>query len=278
MLTKALSLKAGAGQLHLSFRPTYFYTSPDQVYLLLSAEIARLGLSFRTQGDSLISVLDVVGIISSTEGKTILRFSEPFRVQLNKTKEKQTNSPDVTYRRNLLLPPGEYKLKLIVADEKGQVGSTERNLTISPSSSSAPAMSALVVTQRTRPMPELIQDLQSQLLEEDDPLVYKGHQILVPVEYKLDRQLPMILFFKIHNLRGIDPDRRLVARLRFVNETHQTLELPLIDLRETALPTGPNEVAVGLNFSLQSVMPGNYKLIVEATDAKSHNQLSEKQK
>jgi hypothetical protein len=145
------------------------------------------------------------------------------------------------------------------------VGTAEQTLSV-PAMSTGMATSSLVVSQEMAQLPELIKNMQARLLDEADPLIYKGIQIFPPVENSVRRDNPVAIFYKLYNLAGTDPNRSLTAKVQLVDEKGQTNELPQIDLQEAAYPTGPSEVAIGFNLPVKDLTPGKYRLTVQTVD------------
>src|SRR5262245_63242867 len=177
---------------------------------------------------------------------------------------------DIPYRNYIKLRPGKYQLKLAIADEKGKVGTSEQTLSVPPMPAGL-ASSSLVVSQEMTQLPDLIKNMQTKLLDEADPLIYKGIQILPPVGNAVRRENPIAVFYKLYNLAGSDAGRSLTANVQIIDEKGQVSALPSMDLEDAAYPTGPSEAAIGFNLPLKDLAPGKYQLKVETVD-KAKNQ------
>jgi len=153
-----------------------------------------------------------------------------------------------------------------VADEKGKVGMAEQSFIVPPMGDDTLVPSSLVVSQQLSKLPELIQNLQARLLDETDPLVYKGFQIAVDTDNQINRQYPMAIFYKLYNLKGKEPNKALSAKIQLTDDKGQVSSFPVIPLEESAVATGPGEVAIALNFPVKDLAPGKYRLTVETSD------------
>jgi hypothetical protein len=76
------------------------------------------------------------------------------------------------------------------------------------------AASSLIVADQLTRLPELIQNLQTTLLEENDPLIINGVQIAPSVENQFSVNSPWPVFFKLYNLNGIAEKWKFVAKAR----------------------------------------------------------------
>jgi VWFA-related protein len=266
-LMSAISSPTAVTQLPIIFRPVYFYESPQLVRVPISAKIKRGTIELKKKGGLLVNAVDVMGVAYSEDGSVAARFSETMNLAVDKDKEGLFQSSDIPYRNYIKLRPGKYQLKLAIADEKGKVGTSEQTLSVPPMPASGLASSSLVVSQEMAQLPELIRNMQAKLLDETDPLIYKGIQIFPPVENSLSRENPIAVFYKLYNLAGSEQNRNLTAKVQLVDEKGQTNELQPIALGEATYPTGPSEVAIGFNLPLKDLSPGKYRLTVETVDA-----------
>ena len=222
----------------------------------------------------MVNAVDVMGVAYAEDGSVAARFSETLNLAVDKDKEEVFRNQDIDYHNYLKLKPGKYQLKLAVADEKGKVGMAEQSLVVPPMSPDELTPSSLVVSQQLSKLPELIQNLQAQLLDEADPLVYKGFQFSVGADNQISRQYPMAIFYKLYNVKGNEPNKALSAKIQLTDEQGKVNAFPPIGLDETAVLTGPGEVTIALNFPIKDLAPGKYKLTVETSNGSTNKTVS----
>ncbi len=273
-LMNALASPTPATQLPVAFRPVYFYDSPQLVRIPIAATIRRGSIELKKKGQQLVTAVDVMGVAYGEDGSVAARFSETLNVAIDKDKEEAFRNQDISYRNYLKLRPGKYQLKLAVADERGKIGMAEQSLVIPPMASESLVLSSLVVSQQLSKLPELIQNLQARLLDETDPLIYKGFQIALDTGNQINRQYPMAIFYKLYNLKGSEPGKTLSAKIQFTDEKGQVNSFPPIALEESAVSTGQGEVAIALNFPIKDLAPGKYRLTVETSDGSTSKSVS----
>ncbi len=273
-LMSAISAPTLPNQLPVHFRSIYFYDSPGLARVPISAKVRQGAIELKRKGGQLVNALDVMGVAYAEDGSVAARFSETLSIAVDKEQEEIFRKQDVSYRNYLKLRPGKYQLKLAVADEKGKVGAAEQTLTIPAMPSDGLAGSSLVVSQQLSSLPELIQNLQAKLLDETDPLIYKGMQVSVPVENQVNRQYPMAVFYKVYNLKSNEQDRKLSAKVKLMDEKGQSSDFAAASLDELAYPTGPGEVAIGINLPLKDLAAGKYKLAVETADTSTNQSVA----
>ena len=269
-LMSAISSPTPITQLPVSFRPVFFYDSPQLARVPISARIQRGTIELKKKGGLMVNAVDVMGVAYAEDGSVAARFSETLNLAVEKEREELFRNSDIPYRNYIKLRPGKYQLKLAIADEKGKVGTSEQTLAVPPMPTGL-ASSSLVVSQEMAQLPDLIKNMQTRLLDEPDPLIYKGIQILPPVGNIVRRESPIAVFYKLYNLEGNQASRSLTANVQIIDEKGQVSEIPAMDLEEAAYPTGPSEVAIGFNLPLKDLPPGKYQLKVETVD-KAKNQ------
>ena len=115
-------------------------------------------------------------------------------------------------------------------------------------------------------MPDLIRNLQTQLLDQSDPLLLSQMQIEPSIANRLPSKNPVAVLFRIYNLAGRLDQLNLVAKTRLFDATGERFALAPIQLKEIVSPAGPSEVVVGMRLPLQSVPAGKYRLAMEISE------------
>ena len=272
-LMNALASPTSAGQLPVAFRPIYFYDSPQLARIPIAAKIRTSSIELKKKGQQLVNALDVMGVAYAEDGSVAARFSETLNVVLDKEKEEAFRSQGLSYQNYLKLRPGKYQIKVAVADEKGKVGMAEQSLVVPTMRADEPTPSSLVVSQQLSRLPELIQNLQARLLDESDPLVYKGFALSVG-DNQINRQYPMAIFYKLYNVKNSEPGKALSAKIQMTDEQGKVNSFPPIGLEESAVASGPTELTIALNFPIKDLAPGKYKLTVETSDGATNKTVS----
>ena len=268
VLMTALESSSPVNQLPISLAVPYFYSSPDRVRVAISAQIQSGGLKFKKEGGQLICVLDVMGQASTESGDIVARFAELYRAVRDEKKDQNQGSA-VFYQRMMKLAPGKYTIKLAIADDNKQLGSAEQALVVPRMPPGKLAMSSLVVTQQATALPSLIEDIQSQLMQEDDPLIYKSYQVSVVPGSNLDRAKPMFIFYRLYNVGDQELQYDLEAKAQITDVRGQTNVIPSIPLNPIAFPSGDRQVSIGISMPTSELLPGKYRLRVETTDRKT---------
>ena len=266
-LLDALASPTPVTQLPIVFRPAYFYDSPRMSRVLVFAKISLGKVQLKRKGDQMEGDLNIVGVAYAEDGSIAGRFSEP--VHLTFDKDRDFRNTAVSYRNYFKLEPGKYRVKLAVSDEADSLGSTEQSLEVPAEPEHGFAVSSLVVAAGMSALPDLVQNIQAQMLDDRDPLFYKGMQIVPSADDRVLAGSAIPVLFKIYKRTGDSSQWKLQGKARLVNEKGEELIQPGIDLSSQISIVDKSEAVVGLILNFPSAQPGKYKLIFQITDASS---------
>jgi hypothetical protein len=265
-LSTALASPGATAQLPIIFRAAYFYDPPRLARVLVAARISMEKAAFRKKGGQLQTDLNVRGVAYAEDGSVAARFSQTLPVNFDEKQESEFRKAGLMCRNYFKLRPGKYRLKLSVSDDSNQVGSTEQLLEVPALPDGELASSSIVIVEQASRLPDQIGNLQTQLLDESNPLLYRGFEIEPSVENRLRTGSVIPLMFRVYNLSGPSDQWDLTARARLLDENGKEYALGPISLKKAVSPLGNGEAAVALTLSFQEVPPGKYQLIIETTD------------
>jgi VWFA-related protein len=264
-LLEALASPTSATQLPILFRPAYFYESPSLSKVLVFAEVGMEKAELKKKDNQLESDLNIMGLAYAEDGSIAGRFSEPLHLAFAADKEQEIRKRSITYRNYFRLQPGKYRLKIAVSDEASNLGSLERPLEVPAFPEHGPVASSLVLAAQISRLPELVQNIQTQLLDDSDPLLYNGIQIAPNIYNRFRTGSAIPVLFKLYNLKGSDP-LKLQGNARLVGENGEEFLQPIAGLDEKASPTGKSEAVFGFALVFPEAKPGKYKLLIEARE------------
>jgi VWFA-related protein len=266
-LLTALASPATATQLPIFFLPAYFYETPQIARVLFEARFSISNTAFKKAGGQMSADLNVMGIAYAEDGSIAARFSETLPLSFDREKESEFRKNDIVYHRFLRLHPGKYRLKLAASDGSNNVGAVERLLEIPALPDKVLAGSSIVLAERISKLPDLIQSLQIQLLEQDDPLVYSGLQVEASANNRLPVDSAIQCFFRVYNLSGPPNAWDLTAKAKLLNGNGEAFALDPILLKKAISPAGRGQGGVLLKLPFHDILPGVYRLVIEIVDA-----------
>jgi hypothetical protein len=265
-LSAALASPSATAQLPIIFRAAYFYDPPRLARVLVAARISMEKTAFRKKGGQLQTDLNVMGVAYAEDGSVAARFSQTLPVNFDQKQESEFRKAGLMCQNYFKLRPGKYRLKLSVSDDSNQVGSAEQFLEVPALPDGELASSSIVIIDQASRLPDQIGNLQTQLLDESNPLLYRGFEIEPSVENRLRTGSVIPLMYRLYNLSGPSDQWDLTAKTRLLDENGKEYALGPISLKKAISPLGTGEAVVALTLSFQEVLPGKYRLIIETTD------------
>jgi VWFA-related protein len=268
LLTEVAS-PGNALQLPILFRPAYFYDSPRGARVVIAARIRMDKTAFKKKGGQLGTDLNIMGAAYAEDGSIAARFSETLPITFDREKEPKFRKGTLVYRNYFKLRPGKYRLKLAISDESGNLGSMEQFLDLPALPERGFAGSSIVIAEQTSGLSDLIRNVQTQLLDESDPLLCPGIQIEPSVENRLKAGSAVPLMFRLYNLYGPSDHWNVTAKAKLVDEKGKEYASGLIPVKQAMVPFGKSEAVVAMSLSFQNVPPGKYRLILETSEMSS---------
>lgn len=268
-LMTAVASPGNEVQLPISFRLAYFYNPPRGAKVLVASRIRLDKTVFKKKGSQLGTDLNIMGVAYAEDGSTAARFSETLPISFDREKETEFRKQFMAYRNYLRLRPGKYRIKLAVSDESDNLGSMEQFLEVPAISERGFTCSSLVIAEQTSRLPELIRDVQTQLLDETDPLLCPGVQIEPSVENRLPAGSAIPLMFRLYNLSGSPEQWNLTTKARLLDETGKERGIGTIPLKEAMAPVAKGEAVVVVSLTFPNVPAGKYRLVLETSETTS---------
>jgi hypothetical protein len=105
------------------------------------------------------------------------------------------------------------------------------------------------------------------LLDSNDPMLYSGMQIAPSVDNRLSVNSGVPVLFRIYNLSGAPESWKMSANAKLTGENGQEIVLNGLAVDQNLSRVGEGEAAIALQLPFQNLLPGRFKLVVEASDA-----------
>lgn len=224
-------------------------------------------VKFQKIGKQLGTDLNIMGIAYAEDNSMAARFSETLPIRFERDKEAEIRKGNLGYQNYFRLRPGKYRLKLAVLDASQNLGSMEQSLEVPAFPDRGFTGSSLVAVERASQLPNLIENLRTQLLDENDPLLYSGAQIEPSVSNRFPGSSEILLMFRLYQLPGSSDQRELTAKATLRNENGKEYIQAPVPLKKAIFPVSQTEAVVGLAVSFPDVPAGKYRLMLEVGDA-----------
>lgn len=261
-LLTAMAYPSRANIAPLIFSPIYFYDSPQIARVLVSAGIPMNYAEYKHNGKT-NAELSIMGAAYSENGMLSARFSDTLPISLNKKKEIDVGNKMVVYRNYFRLRPGTYRLKLAVASGLNVLATVEKSVEIPQYPDKGLHPSSLVVVQQAAQTSEPIRNIQDQMLDEADPLVYAGKRIEPSIGNRVAVGTSIPVLFRLYNLQTSSDGWHLTAKTKLLGEKGEIYQGDAFSPKDSVFPEGQTKAILGLMLSFPKAPAGKYRLILE---------------
>jgi VWFA-related protein len=260
ILMAALTSSNDETKLPIIIRPLFFNDTGGKTRVLVAARINVEKAVFKKVQGQPRTDLHVLGAAYSQEGNIAALFKETFPVQYEK--ESELRQKPLVYQNYLRLIPGKYRFKLAVSDPSGNLGTIEQTLEVPAFQEKGMAGSSIVLAGQVSQLPDSIQNIQAQLLDENNPLHFSGIQVEPNIENKWPASAPIPIMFRLYNLPESPNGWNFSVKAKLRNKTGNEYILKPVIIEKAISPTGKTEAVGGIGLLFDAAIPGRYELIV----------------
>jgi VWFA-related protein len=267
-LVRAIEAKEPITDLPFKMTSGYFYEGTGLARAPVVVQLPVSALGFKRENNPRIDVLDILGVAFSANGSPVARFSDSLPVQVDGERLKDHAEGDfLTIPNYFRLAPGKYHMKVAIHNQGNQIGTAEEDLDIPPFAENQLTTSSLILTNEARELPRLINNLESQLLDDKNPLIFEGKRMYPSVTKKFSQDKPLALYFHTYNLR-LDPKLHqplLLLSASILCGDKLAFQIPLSRVQDVSGVENGRLPAL-LWLSLRNLVPGKYTLQVMVRD------------
>jgi VWFA-related protein len=261
-LLAAMAYPVPAGMTPVLFRSIYFHDTPQIARVLISALIPREYPEYKNTNKAGRD-LNIMGAAYAENGSIAARFSDTLPVSSYEGKESEIGKRALFYRNYFRLRPGAYRVKLAVSNGTNILSSVEKNIEIPIYPDKGLTASSLVVVQQASQMPELIQNIKDQLLDEADPLIYLGNRIEPSVTNRISIGSAIPVLFRLYNLPPSSDSWHLTAKTKLLGENGEIYQGETYSLKDSIFWEGKTKAILSLMLSFPKAPAGKYRLVLE---------------
>jgi hypothetical protein len=174
---EALAESSQSGQVPVLLSAPYFYSSPRVARVYVSLQIPASAIDFGKEKKDFHSEVQVLGIAARADGVVAARFSDTVKLNMEKKDLKEFAKGPFKYQNTFNIAPGEYTLKLVLSSGGDKFAKYEKPLTIAPFDGKQLGISGPALSNDIRPVNQLVASLDSELLEDQSPLVFQGNEV-----------------------------------------------------------------------------------------------------
>lgn len=251
----------------------YFYTSPDVARVNLALQIPSDKIEFDKEKGKFHAEINVLGIAYRPDGSVAARFSDTVKDDLHKKEMKQWLKAPFKYRNTFNIAPGKYDLKVVLSAGGQKFGKVETPLVIGPFDGKKFGLSGVALSHDMHPVSELATQLDTALLEERTPLIFKGMEIIPSPDHHFTRDEKVGLYCEVYEPEPIVNDFPRVGILVDIydSKSNQRVFTTNTILVNQYVVEGSPVIPVAIWVPLDRLPgAGNYRLQVQSRDSLGH--------
>jgi VWFA-related protein len=272
---KALEARAAAaqsGNIPASLEAPYFYTAPNVAHVNVAMEIPSSSVNFQKDKKDFHSDVDVLGVAYRPDGSVGARFSDAVHLNLAKDDMKGFSKTPFVYMNGFDAAPGKYNLKMVLSAGGESFATTQMPLEIEPYDGKQFGLSGVAMSNDARSIAALSTVLDSELLDERQPLVVKGMQIMPSPNNRFKKADQVSFYTEIYEpLVGSAAPFRVGIKYTIVDpKTNKPVFDSGLMLANSFIDTGSPVMPIGLFIHCSALPAGDYRLVVQAMDDQKH--------
>jgi VWFA-related protein len=233
----------------------YFRVADDRFYVPVSVAVPGAAIPLNRGGGRDRAGLDVIGVVRDEAKRAVARIRDTVQVEAEASQE--VGRKNVQYQTGLTLPPGRYRLKVVVRENQaGSFGSFESELFVPDLRKSPVKVSSVVFGTQLQPTGR----------RGPNPLAREGTELVPSTTHVVTTRQPVYFYYEVYDpARTPAGDVRLLTSISFFRGKLRRYETPLV---ESKAMTNPDRKAVVFQFSLPagSLKPGLYACQVNVID------------
>ncbi len=247
----------------LPFRLSHDHIAIDrrQVLVPVTLEVDNQNLTFQTDpnGESVSSQINIYGLVQSMAGRVVVEFDDTLVLRFAASELEERSRRRSTYQKILVLPPGRFKLTLVLQDDHSQsVGTRQFGLLLPALKEDQLDTSSVILARALQFVEEVPQEL--------TPFVLGDFKVIPNVTRTFHAGDSMGVYLQVYNAAvdqaTLASDLEVEYRIRRDGKIVKSLLDPK---RNSVLDYG-DRVLVLQAFPLKDLEPGSYQLEIHLRD------------
>jgi VWFA-related protein len=234
----------------------HFRLGENRFYVPLSVAVPGSAIPFERKGEQDRATLEVIGIVRDEAKRAVARLRDTIDVAAPGAQE--IRRKNVQYRTGFALPPGKYRLKVVVRENRGGAfGSFETEIGVPDLRRSPVKLSSVVVGTQIEKAPRR---------ELPNPLARNGTELLPSVTHVVSTKQPLYFYFEVYEpARSAAGAVRMLTSIAFFRGGQRRYETPLVEVGRLEA-ADRNAAVFQLSVPAASLQPGLYVCQVNVID------------
>lgn len=235
----------------------FFRLADDRFYVPVSIAVPGSEIPFAQSSSQDRATIDIIGLMRDTEQRPVGRLRDTVKLSVQPAQDVKRKT--VQYETGFTLPPGRYKLKVVLREnEGGTVGSYESDVVV-PDMRRQQTVKVSSVVLGTQTQPATQRNAVS-------PLARNGTMLVPSLTHVVSTGQPMYFYYEVYDPAIVQSGSpRLLTSIAFFRGKVKTYETPLVEVTRL---DAPERKAAVFQYSVPAaaLKPGYYTCQVTVVD------------
>ncbi len=247
-----------AQMLPFSVRTDFLKITEDMVLTPITIQIPNREMQFENKDGVMSAVLDIYGELTTIGGRIANTFEQSVDVSVPEHDFQAYVNQKSVYQKAVYLPPGRYKLSLVIKDDhSGHMGSQNMGIIVPQYSDGKLTSSSLIMADQIQPLPT--SEVGS------GPFVIGGTKVRPSVNQVFQQSQNLGIYMQVYNL-GLDPKTHQPSA-NFEYQISKDGKAILNQSESTAsIKDASEQVTLEKTMPAKLLKPGKYTLQIKITD------------
>jgi hypothetical protein len=258
----------GTGEIPVSVSAPYFYVEPGVARVNLALSVPGSAIDFAKQNGAFHSDVNVLGIAYRENGSVAARFSDTVKLDYQKKELKDFAKGSFDYQNNFNIAPGSYTLKIALSAGGQKFGKYAVPLVVEPFTGNDLSLGGPAFGDQFLPVSQLTANMDSALMEERAPLVFKGMELVPSTNSHFAKSAQPVVYLEVYDPALKDTTApRVGVMFNIVDKktNQQVFSSNTILVNEFWVPGNPL-VHVGLKLPVDKLQTGDYRFDIKGRD------------
>ena len=257
-LKAVVTSKLSANMLPFDVHTDFVRITDNTVLTPITVQVMNKDLQFQNKDGVMHAVLDIYGELSTISGRVASTFEDSVVMDIPQGQFAHYLNRKAVYQKALPLPPGRYKLSVVVKDDaSGHMGSVDLGIHVPQFSDDRLSNSSLILADLIQPIPT------NQV--GSGPFVIGSTKVRPSVDSTFTRDQTLGIYMQVYNM-GLDPKTHrpsMNVEYEISKDGKPVLSQPE-DSSKWANPV--RQITLEKQMPLKSLPPGKYSVKIKVTD------------